>query len=219
MKRDQLCVISFVLAFVGLIYEFVFAQTLTIVFGNTYLQYALTIGIFTFGLGTGSLAFEMQKKKIKSPKKAFVKIQAILIPVCLFGLMIILFSESIFGSGFFAHVISYIPILGVAFLTGFELPLIMEMTDDPAASIEILSYDFGGMFVATVLFPFFFLPVLGVFATLNTCLILNLASLVYVLKPKKFAHRAYASGVLLVILMGFVFDAKLISYFGKILTD
>lgn len=219
MKRDELCILSFGLAFVGLVYEFVFAQTLTIVFGNTHLQYALTIGIFTFGLGLGSVVFEYLKDRIKNMERTFANIQATLIPLCLLGLAAILYSELLLGNSFLVYLICYLPILAVAFLTGFELPLIMELTDDPAASIEILSYDFGGMFLATVLFPFFLLPELGIFGTLNICLILNLASMLYVLKQKSSGRKIYAGIVCGIVFIGFTFNAQLISHFGKVLTE
>ncbi|OQW51586.1 MAG: hypothetical protein A4S09_10180 [Proteobacteria bacterium SG_bin7] len=128
-------------------------------------------------------------------------------------------AESRFGSSLFTYIVSYLIILGIAFLTGFELPLIMNMANDPSAAIEILSYDFGGMFAATVLFPFFLLPELGIFATLNFCLILNLGSMLYVLRPHKFTQKIYACFLFTAIILGFVFNSQLISYFGKMLTD
>lgn len=219
MKRDQLCILSFILAFVGLLYEFVFAQTLTIVFGNTHMQYSLTIGIFTFGLGLGSLIFEYFKNKIKNFAKMFAQIQAMLIPVCILGLAAILYAELLFGRSPLVYLVCYLPIFLVALLTGFELPLIMEMTSDPATSIEILSYDFAGMFLATVMFPFFLLPELGVFATLNLGLSLNLASMLYVSKNKTTSQKAYATVIGGFIVLVFIFNANLIEYFGKILTE
>ena len=220
MKRDELCILSLTLAFVGLLYEFVFAQTLTIVFGNTHLQYALTIGLFTFGLGLGATVFEYLKKQISSPQKAFIKVQTLLMPLAVLGLFSILFSGAWIGNSFFTYALSYFPILGVAFLTGFELPLIMEMAPDTTSSIEVLSYDFVGMFLATFLFPFLLLPELGVFATLNICLSLNLATMLYVShKNRTQLETILAGGFFTLIILGFSFNNQLIFYFGKILTE
>lgn len=185
------------------------------------MQYALTIGLFTFGLGLGAITFEYFKDSITSPEKVFVKVQILLMPLALLGLGSILFSGAMLGDSFFStYILSYTPILSVAFLTGFELPLIMEMAPDDSSSIEVLSYDFGGMFLATLLFPFLLLPELGIFATLNICLSLNLATMLYVShKNRTQLETIMASGFFTLIILGFSFNNQLIEYFGKLLTE
>jgi hypothetical protein len=55
MRSVLLILSSFVLAFCGVVYELALAQTNSVLLGNSYLQYGLTIGLFMAGLGAGSL--------------------------------------------------------------------------------------------------------------------------------------------------------------------
>ena len=84
--------ITGVVAFCSIIYELLFSQVLTVIFGSSVIMYSLTIGIFLFSLGLGSLFFEkFQKRKLE---KFFFDVELLLSITGIIGIPFILFVNS-----------------------------------------------------------------------------------------------------------------------------
>jgi spermidine synthase len=154
-----------ILGFCGVVYELVFAQTLSILFGQSIVQYSLTIGLFLVGMGIGAHASESWSL----PKFQLWRTQLVLslaVPIMWLGLWWL-------GTGGYdlaARALAYLMCVSVGAVTGTELPLLFRMHNRRGL---ILSADYLGMLLACIAFPLILLPTLGVFSTLFATALLN----------------------------------------------
>ncbi len=159
---------SALLGFCGLIYEFVFAQSLSVLFGHSVIQYSVTIGLFILGMGLGSHIAE----SFRDPRGALWRIQlelSLLVP----ALAVLIWWLALSGWSDTARVVAYISIFGVGALTGMELPLLLRLRENRVSAGAVLGADYLGMLAACVLFPLLLLPHFGVFSTLLAAALLN----------------------------------------------
>lgn len=151
---------SLALAASGMLYELALAQLLGVVAGGTLVQYSLTIGLFTLGLGLASLAYPVLPPAIRSAR-AFA---GLLVATAAIGAASALLLEWLFRAGpaFPAQLLplAYVPAFLVGLLTGLELPLLLEARGARARS-ACLGADYAGMFLATLAFPLLILPAGG----------------------------------------------------------
>ncbi|WP_374075812.1 hypothetical protein [Bdellovibrio bacteriovorus] len=169
-------IFSFLLAFVGVVYELSFAQMLSATLGNTALRYATTIGLFTLTLGLSSILYDRWKIALPYLQLSLVAVGA------LGPLWIIVADPKNFPESFYSamEVLSYVPIIAAGFISGFELPWLMDNVSGNRKSF-ILAWDYFGMFIGTLVFPLFLLPVWGVSNSLYFCALLNAVAFAYLL--------------------------------------
>jgi spermidine synthase len=152
---------TFLLAFCSLFYELVYAQVLSVCLGGTKNQYLTIISLFTCALGFGSIV--QGKLKNKYPlRKTFFWIEISLTLLGSLGPFLITWllrpgTSEIMSSVSVA--MSYLIVFLIGFLSGFEIPSLFAMLEN--AQGKILAFDYLGMLVASILFPFLFLPQLG----------------------------------------------------------
>ncbi len=151
---------SVLLAFCSLYYELAFGQVLSVCLGGTKNQYFLTIGIFTCFLGFGSL-FQKRFRNRYGLKKTFLTVELLLTILGSMGPFVITWILSSGGNlmGGFGTILAYTLIASVGFLSGFEIPCLFSMAPDNHG--KVLAFDYLGMLLATVAFPFLILPHLG----------------------------------------------------------
>ncbi len=171
--------LSFILAFCSLTYELVFAQVLSVCLGGTKYQYLLTISLFTFALGAGSLYFGTLKNKIPT-RVLFLRVEFLLTILGLLGPFIITWLLKISdGPIFYEHLskaISYLLIFLIGFFSGFELPCLFSMAENKQG--KILAFDYMGMLGASLFFPLVGLPLLGTAGTALITSNINLMAIV-----------------------------------------
>lgn len=152
---------TLLLAFCSLFYELVYAQVLSVCLGGTKNQYLTIIALFTCALGFGSIVQARLKQKY-SLRKTFFLIEVLL---TLLGSLGPFFITWILQPGegqqwlMLKVLTSYLVVFIIGFLSGFEIPCLFAMVKD--AQGKILAFDYLGMLVASISFPFFFLPHLG----------------------------------------------------------
>jgi|GEM_PF-1422240 spermidine synthase len=172
---------SFLLAFCSLSYELVFAHVLSVCLGGTKNQYLLTISIFTFALGLGSLVFGMIKKKFNL-KNIFLFTEVFLTAIGATGPFLITWILRVGENSFFNEIVlkilSYFIIFLVGFLSGFELPCLFSYSDKNQG--KTLAFDYMGMLAASLFFPLVGLPELGTAATALTIANLNFAGIIII---------------------------------------
>jgi len=187
---------SLVVALSSMIYELGLAQILSATLGGTSLRYAVTIGLFTATLGLGALAFDFIKTRF-SREKMFPFFQNIL-------------AWTGFLSPFFLieiksdlWILNHLPIIVIGFLSGIELPLLMEASPEKSRNI-VLAYDYVGMFSAAILFPLLLLPHLGVINAILVATFMNAVLGLIFLRGVRSGYL-YFSLVTLIILDIFTF--------------
>ena len=178
--------IKFILAFCSIAYELLLAQSLAAFLDNTVLRYSITIGLYMFSMGLGSLAVGRLCKK--GPFLSLLKIEGFLTIVgglCLVWLHfldILGLPRIVFA--FFAHVL----IIVIGFLTGFETPLIMDMISGKKKDREnvVLAFDYLGALTGTLVFAFIFYPVMGLMpAAFLTGALNALAGILFLTRKKQ----------------------------------
>ncbi len=202
-RRSWVLLFSFLLAFCSLFYELVYAQILSVCIGGTKTQYLITISLFTSALGVGSLLYPYFRKRMEG-RLLFFRVELLLTILGSFGPFFIAWllqvenenalwtSSKIYFSYFFIFLIGL--------LSGFELPCLFDILKDNHG--KILASDYVGMLSASILFPFFFLPVLGTAASTLFVANINVTALIW-LRPLKM-NKAITSVLILTNILLFL---------------
>jgi len=160
MKRAPLLFLNvFVIATCGLIYELLAGTLSSYVLGDSVTQFSIIIGIYLFAMGVGSWLSRYIDKNLA---ERFVDVELGVAIVGGFSAPLLFLS--------FAH-LSYFSIVlyGVVFiigvLVGLEIPLLMRILKDELEFKDlvsrVLAFDYIGALVASLLFPIFLVPKLG----------------------------------------------------------
>ena len=162
-KKTFLIFITILVGMCSIIYELLISTTSSYFLGNSVKQFSLIIGFYMAFMGLGAYFSKLIKDRLIYH---FVLIELILglvgafsVPLCY---LYILYADF---QGFNIFVFLLISVIGI--LTGLEVPLltrILEHDYNLKDNISnILSFDYLGALIATIAFPFFLLPFVGVF--------------------------------------------------------
>lgn len=210
----RLLLISFVLAFCSLSYEFMMAQMISALLGNTLLFYTLTIGIYIFSLGIGSL---IPVSGI-SEERVRVKLYWIELGICLIGgwgpVWLFLINQGILSmslgsleSYYITSCVSMGVVLVVGILSGMELPLLLrfdQLNQGGKHYISLIAFDYFASFVGSLTFAFVFFRYWGVVKSANFFALLNIAC-VALMFPKKQTLRFMIPYVIVVAILVYSF--------------
>jgi spermidine synthase len=160
MKRAPLLFLNvFVIATCGLIYELLAGTLSSYVLGDSITQFSIIIGIYLFAMGVGSWLSRFIDKHVA---ERFVEIELSVAVVGGFSAPLLFLS--------FAHLSYFAVVLyGIVFiigvLVGLEIPLLMRILKDELDFKDlvsrVLAFDYIGALVASLLFPIFLVPKLG----------------------------------------------------------
>ena len=152
-----------VIAVCGLIYELLAGTLASYVLGDSVTQFSLIIGLYLSAMGVGAWLSKYVDDQLA---KAFIEVE---IGVALIGgvsapLLFLSFSRL----GWF-QVVLYGTVSLIGILVGMELPLLMRILQDKLDFKElvsrVLAVDYIGALVASLLFPLFLVPRLGLVRT------------------------------------------------------
>ncbi len=191
------------LGFCGVVFEFLFAQSMAVLFGQTAVQYSLAIGLFLAGMGFGSQTLG----ELSIPRLALWRLQVALslwVPASLLLVWIL----AVTGHPFFARALGYLSCFIVGALTGGEVPLLLRLHTRVAA---VLASDYVGMLIACAAFPLFLLPGLGIFKTLFFVAGLNIFAALF-LRPNAWLRL---TPVIIVVASGLFFEANVREWLGQ----
>lgn len=155
---------TFIAGLCSIVYELLIATTGSYFLGDSIRQFSLVIGFYMASMGVGSFLSRLVPER--GLLQMFVAFEILL--GVLGGLSVPLLYLSFAYFSFFQVSLLLATCL-VGLLIGLEIPLLsrlmsrhFELKDNIS---NILSLDYFGALVATLLFPFLFLPLLGVFKT------------------------------------------------------
>ncbi|MFN0278824.1 MAG: polyamine aminopropyltransferase [Pyrinomonadaceae bacterium] len=160
MKRAPLLFLNvFVIATCGLIYELLAGTLSSYVLGDSVTQFSTIIGIYLFAMGVGSWLSRFIDKHVA---EKFVEIELAVAVIGGFSAPLLFLT--------FAH-LSYFSVVlyGIVFvigtLVGLEIPLLMRILKDELDFKDlvsrVLAFDYIGALAASLLFPIFLVPKLG----------------------------------------------------------
>jgi hypothetical protein len=161
-----LFVMTIVVATCSMLYELVLAQALSSILGNTMMRYNLTIGLFIASMGIGAL---MYGKLLKGRLDLnLIRVELALTIVGGLCPILALFFDSLFKPfPFLILIATHFLIVAVGFISGLELPLLMDMGKKISSTGDnkVLALDYIGTLLGAVLFPLFILPYFSIFTT------------------------------------------------------
>jgi spermidine synthase len=153
----------FLVATCGLIYELLAGTLASYVLGDSITQFSFIIGLYLSAMGVGAWASRLFDHELA---RRFIDVE---LGVALVGglsapLLFLSFSRL----GWFKLVL-YGDVFTIGALVGLELPLLMRILKDNVSFKDLVSriftFDYVGALVASLLFPLFFVPRLGLVRT------------------------------------------------------
>ncbi|MCI0456046.1 MAG: polyamine aminopropyltransferase [Gemmataceae bacterium] len=198
-----------VLATCGLVYELLAGTLASYVLGDSVTQFSLIIGLYLFALGVGAWLSRFVEKGLA---RCFIEVE---LGVALLGGASAPLLFLSFAHLSYFQVVLYGVVFTIGVLVGLELPLLMRILKDHLEFKElvsrVLTFDYIGALVASLLFPIFFVPRLGlvrtslVFGMLNAGVGLWATWLLQPLLGGGVAGlRARSAVVLVLLLIGFI---------------
>jgi spermidine synthase len=152
-----------VIATCGLIYELLAGTLASYVLGDSVTQFSLIIGIYLSAMGVGSWLSGFLDKDLA---KRFVEVELAVAVLGGFSAPLLFFS---FANISYFNVVLYSMVFGIGALVGLEIPLLMRILKDQLdfkqLVARVLALDYVGALVASLLFPLFLVPRLGLTRT------------------------------------------------------
>ncbi len=203
----------FLLAFCSLSYEFMAAQIMASVMGNTVLLYSLTMGVYIFALGMGSLVPIADI----SQNTLFHRLLWIELALCLLGGLAPFWI--LFADGWMAQLIPdagiqtwctltfcFLLITTIGVLSGMELPLLLRLDEiryQGREFMRLLALDYIASFAGALAFPLWIFPSWGLVQAAAFFGLLNVAATLLLIPRAEI--RSLKWGILVIGLgLGFI---------------
>lgn len=208
---------AFIAGVCSIVYELLIATTGSYFLGDSIKQFSLVIGFYMAAMGGGSYL----SKLISDEHLLQVFISAEICLGLLGGLSVpMLYFSFAYFDYFQSSIIALTSIIGL--LIGLEIPLLSRLISPYFALKDnlsnILSVDYLGALIATLLFPFLLLPMMGIFKTSLFFGLVNMSIGFAVLwffsdslhVNKKRVLYTYSFSTLALLIAVFVFSQKLV---------
>ena len=166
-------VFTFLLGFCSIVYELLLGQSLSAFLGNTVLRFSVTIGLYMLSMGIGALLAE--GRWTKHAATTLLKVEILLTVVGGFSVIFLLIMNSVGIPDMLFSVLAHLLIVLIGVLTGFEIPLLIELRGHEVEGSErtVLGIDYLGAFFGTIAFAFVFYPRLGLIPSAFFVALLN----------------------------------------------
>ncbi len=163
MNRSLLFLTVLVIATCGLVYELIVGTLASYLLGDSVTQFSTVIGVYLSALGIGAWLSRFIDKGLA---QRFVEIE---LAVAMAGGVSAPFLFATFSSGASFRVALYGMVLLVGTLVGLEIPLLLRIMKGTLAFKDlvsrVLTFDYLGSLVASLLFPIVLVPKLGLIRT------------------------------------------------------
>ncbi len=203
----------------AILYELLISTLSSYFWGSSILQFSITIGVFLSSMGLGAYLSRFITTRLL---ERFIVIE---IWLAFIGgsSALILNAAYTLTQNYYLIAIGLIIILGT--LIGLEIPLLTRILRSYKnlrnTIANVLSFDYLGALLASLVFPFFLLPYLGVMKTSFIVGLLNLAVAAYSLfifrrEVQKWVQKLIASALVFVaLLIGFAAAVNITGFFEK----
>ncbi|MDT5157316.1 MAG: spermidine synthase [Acidobacteriota bacterium] len=152
-----------VIATCGLVYELLAGTLASYVLGDSVTQFSIIIGIYLSALGVGAWASRFVESELV---RRFVDVELAVAVVGGASAPLLFLS---FARLSYFHVVLYGLVFLIGALVGLEIPLLMRILKDHLDFKElvarVLAFDYAGALIASLLFPIFLVPKLGLVRT------------------------------------------------------
>lgn len=198
-----------VIATCGLIYELLAGTLASYVLGDSVTQFSIIIGLYLFAMGVGSWLSGFIEKDLAG---RFIEVEIAVAVLGGFSAPLLFLA---FAKLTYFYLVLYGVVFGIGALVGLEIPLLMRILKDQLDFKElvsrVLAFDYIGALIASLLFPMFLVPRLGltrtslVFGMLNAGVALwGTWLLLPLLRRNVNFMRVKAIVVLVLLVIGFI---------------
>ncbi len=205
MNRTPLLFLNvIIIATCGLIYELLAGTLSSYVLGDSVTQFSLIIGIYLFAMGVGSWMSKYIDRRIA---EKFIDIELAVAVLGGFSAPILFLTFAYIS---YFQIILYSMVFFIGVLVGLEIPLLMRILKDEldfkTLVSRVLALDYVGALVASLLFPIFLVPKLGLNRTSLLFGMLNAAVAIWatwLLEPliKKNINILRIKGAVVIVLL------------------
>ncbi len=215
MNAKLLLLTAMVIAICGLVYELLAGTLASYLLGDSITQFSTVIGVYLSAMGLGS---HLSGKIEKDVATRFVEIE---IAVAAVGGAAAPMLFLAFGHLSFFRVVLYGIVALIGTLVGLEIPLLLRVLKDQYdfkdLIARVLTVDYLGSLVASLLFPMFLVPRLGIvrtglaFGLLNAVVAIASTRLLRtgIAHPRRLVIKA--SVVIVLLVLGMIFADRLTS--------
>ncbi|TWU15836.1 polyamine aminopropyltransferase [Allorhodopirellula heiligendammensis] len=162
-----------IIATCGLVYELVAGTLASYLLGDSVTQFSLIIGVYLSALGVGAWLSQYLEQRLA---RTFIEIELALALIGGFSTPLLFLAFPLVD---WFQTLLYSSVLLIGILVGLELPLLMrilkEHLDFSELVSRVLAFDYLGALFASVLFPIFLVPRLGLTRTAILFGLLNAA--------------------------------------------
>ncbi len=152
-----------IIATCGLVYELIIGTLASYLLGDSITQFSTVIGLYLFAMGIGAWLSGFIEKGVAA---RFVEVE---LAVALAGGVSAPFLFYTFAQAASFRVALYGTVLAVGTLVGLEIPLLLRLMKDQLQFKDlvsrVLTFDYVGALFASLLFPIFLVPHLGLVRT------------------------------------------------------
>ncbi len=205
----------FVIATCGLVYELISGTVASYLLGDSVTQFSTVIGVYLFSMGVGSFLSRYINKNILM---LFVQVELLIGLIGGFSAALLFFSFAYVDS---FRVVLYTVIGFIGVLVGIEIPLLMRILKEEFEFKELVSriftFDYIGALLASLLFPLFLVPHLGLLKTSFLFGMLNIAVALWCLLlfkdkvPWRRPMQTIAIAILVLLGLGFAYSDRILS--------
>ncbi len=206
----------FVIATCGLVYELVAGAVASYLLGDSVRQFSFVIGIYLFAMGVGSYLAKFLTRNLLDK---FIEIEIIVGLVGGFS-SVLLFLLFDFQAPF--ELILYLLVFLTGCLVGIELPLLMTLLKDRVEFKDlvsnVLSFDYVGALLASILFPLVLVPQLGLlrsslfFGLLNVGVAIMLCFLLGDAVKNRVGLKFRSIAAFVLLLLAFLFAERILAF-------
>ena len=212
LKTRALLVSVFTIATCGLIYELLAGTIASYLLGDSVTQFSTIIGVYLFAMGVGSYLSRYFDRDLIA---RFIVIEILVGVVGGISSPVLFFS---FGQIQSFRVVLYGWVTMTGILVGLEIPFLIRILEDqfPLRDLvsKVLSLDYLGALAASLLFPLWLVPQVGLMRSSFVFGVLNLLVAVWTCHLFRREHgrpwlTAQAYGALVLLLLGAVYSDNL----------
>jgi spermidine synthase len=213
---------AFIAGLCSIIYELLIATTVSYFMGDSVKFFSLTIGLYMAAMGFGSYISKFITDKLL---QRFIIAEILLGVIGGISIPLLYFTYTTTVLFYPTYVLLT---LCIGFLIGLEIPFLTRLMESYQALksniANILSFDYLGALIATIAFPFFLLPVMGIYQSSLLFGLINMSIAAVVLYAYRKALgktgkklQFLASGMSLIILLMLVFSSQALKHWDQML--
>ena len=212
MKTRALLVSVFTIGTCGLIYELLAGTIASYLLGDSVTQFSTIIGVYLFSMGIGSYLSRYFRRDLVT---SFIEIQILVGVIGGLSSPVLFFAFAEIDA---FRVVLYGWVTATGVLVGLEIPFLIRILEDqfPLRDLvsKVLSLDYLGALAASLLFPLWLVPRVGLMRSSFVFGVLNVLVAIWTCHLFRRQHRrpwltARAYGALVLLLAGVAFSDDL----------